>query len=108
VLISSRVRCKRIAERAEPGIEGAPGAPQRLLRLQHHRKLREVETADMDQRACAFLARHADGVREGIADFAQCHEPERRRQVERGLRGRAGAWFHFRRFWAREDQWQSL
>ena len=84
------MRQQRIVERHHADVEGAARAGERLLRLQHHGELRQVEAADMHQRAGARLGRDRLGVREGVADLPQRHQAERRRQVERG-RG-AGAW----------------
>jgi hypothetical protein len=86
-----RVDRERVAERDKPGIEGTPRGPQRLLRLQHDRKFREIEAADMNQRAGAFLRGHARRMGKGITHFAQGHQPKRRRQIERGLRRGAQA-----------------
>ena len=62
--------------------------PQRLFRLQHDGEFGEVEAADIDQRAGARLGRMRVGMREGIADLAQRHQAERRRQVDAGSRQR--------------------
>jgi hypothetical protein len=40
----------------------------------------------MNERAGALLGGHRGGMRKGVADLAQRHQMERRRQVERGLR----------------------
>ena len=81
-LLRRRMHRQRIGERGRAGIDGAPRLPQRLVRLQHHGELREVEAADMDQRAGALLGCDRGRMRHGVADLAQRHEAERRRQVE--------------------------
>ena len=75
-------REQRIDQRRHAGVERAPRGAQRLVRFQHHGELGEIEAADIDQRAGALLGRDLDGVREGIADLAQRHKRERRRQFE--------------------------
>ena len=77
---------KRIGECGKPAIERAPRAPERLFRLQHDGEFREIEAAHMHERARPLRRRHADGMRKGVAHLAQRHQPERRRQVERGSR----------------------
>ena len=66
-----------------PGIEGAPRGAQRLLRLEHHGELGEIEAADEDEPAGAELGRIGGGVRKRVAHLAQGDEVERRRQIER-------------------------
>ena len=85
------MRRKRVAERADARINRASGGLERLLRLQHHRELREIETADVHQRAGALLLRDAGRVRKGVADLAQRHRAEWRRQIERRRKWRAHA-----------------
>jgi hypothetical protein len=60
----------------------ASRAAQRLVRLQHHGEFRQIEAPDIDQRTGALLRRDLDGVRKRIADLAQGHQRERRRQRE--------------------------
>ena len=61
--------------------------PERLVGLQHDGEFREIEAPDMDQRAGALLGRDLGRMRHGVADLAQGHEAERRRQIE-GRRSR--------------------
>ena len=82
------MREQRIGQRGHARVERAPRRAQRLLRLQHHGEFGEIEAPDIDQRAGALLGRDLDRMCEGIADFPQRHQRERRRQVEFG---RAGA-----------------
>ena len=70
---------------------------KRLVRLQHHRELRQIEAADIHESAGALLRRDLDGVRKRIAHFAQRHQPKRRRQVERRRGGRADVATAFKR-----------
>jgi hypothetical protein len=60
----------------------APRATQWLVRLQHDGEFRQIEAPDIDQRTGALLGRDLDRVRERIADLAQGHKRERRRQCE--------------------------
>ena len=75
-----RVRGERIGQRRHAGVNGAPRQPQRLVRLQHHGEFGEIEAPDIDQRAGALLGRDRLRMREGVAQFAQAHQRERRRQ----------------------------
>ena len=75
-----RVGGERIGQRRHAGIEGAPRLPQRLVRFQHHGEFGEIEAPDIDQRAGALLGRDRCRMREGVAQFAQAHQRERRRQ----------------------------
>jgi hypothetical protein len=88
-LFRRRMHRQRVREGGGTGIDGAPCLPERLVRLQHHGELREVETADMNQRAGTFLGRNRGRMRHRVADLAQGHEAEQRRQVE-GRRDRHG------------------
>ena len=51
-----RVRGQRVDQRRHAGVEGAPRAAQRFLRLQHDREFGKIEAADEHQRAGAQLA----------------------------------------------------
>jgi len=75
---------ERVGKRGHAGNEGAARQGQRLLGFQHHGKFGEVEAADIDQRAGAHFRRDRCCMGEGIADFAQRHQRERRRQGEFG------------------------
>src|SRR5262249_13086967 len=68
-----------------------PCGLERLLGLQHDREFREVEATHIDERARPLLGRHAGRMGKGVAHLAQCHQPKRRRQVERGSRRGAQA-----------------
>ena len=70
------------AQRGHPGVHGAARRAQRLFRLQHHREFGEVETADIDQRACAARRGDAHGMRKSVAGLPQGDHRIRRRQVE--------------------------
>ena len=77
---------QRIGERGRTGVDGAPRLPERLVGLQHHRELREVEPPDMHQGAGARLGRdrsHAPWRRRPRARS----RAERGRQIE-GRRSR--------------------
>jgi hypothetical protein len=65
-----RMHCQRVGERGRAGIDRAPRLPERLVGLQHHRELGQVEAADMDERAGALLGRDPGRVRHGVADLA--------------------------------------
>jgi hypothetical protein len=78
------VHRERVRERGEAGVEGAPCGLERLLGLQYDREFREVEATHIDERARPLLGRHAGRMGKGVAHLAQCHQPKRRRQVERG------------------------
>ena len=76
------VHQQRIVQRHHAEVEGASRVRQRLLRLQHHRELRQIEAADVHQRARALIGRNRLGMSESVADLAQRHKLERRRQIE--------------------------
>ena len=86
-LFRRRMHRQRIGERGRAGIDDAACLPERLVGLQHDGELGEVEAPDMDQRAGALLGRDLGRMRHGVADLAQGHEAERRRQIE-GRRSR--------------------
>ena len=77
-----RRRRERVAERDHAGIEGAARGRERLFGLQHDGELGEIEAADENQRSGAQLRGMGAGVGEGVADLAQRHQPEWRRQIE--------------------------
>ena len=74
---------QRVDQRHHADIERAPRGAQRLLGLQHHGEFGQVEAPDIDERAGAVpRPRCVDRMHERVADLAQRHQRERRRQVE--------------------------
>src|SRR6185437_12835624 len=69
-----------IGERGHAGVEHAPRATERLLRFHDHRKLGQIEAADMDQRAGAALGGDGPRMAERVAHFPQLDGCERRRK----------------------------
>ena len=98
-----RIAQQRVDQRGHAEIERAPRGAQRLVRLQHHGELGEIEAAHIGQRSGALLGRDLDRMREGIAHLAQGHQRERRRQIEFcrerraafGLQGQIGSAYFF-------------
>jgi hypothetical protein len=108
--LGRRMHRKRMAERHHSRIQRAARAAQRLLGFQDEREFHQIEAADMNQRAGAFLLGHAHCVRKCIPHLAQAHAPERRGQIEPGLvraQSRALRECHFS-FQIRADGMQSL
>src|SRR5262249_4347029 len=81
-LFRRRPRGERVAERNHAGVECAARGRKRLPWLQHNGKLGEVKAADEDERSAAELGSVGAGMGESVANLAQHHHPEGRREVE--------------------------
>ncbi len=75
-------RREGVAERDHAGIECAARRRERLVRLQDDGELGEVKAADKDESSGAELSGSGAGMGESVADLAQHHHPEGRRQVK--------------------------
>ena len=75
-----------VGERRHAGEEGAARPGKRLLGLEHHGELDEVEPADMDEGAGPGFRRDPAGMSEGVAGLAQGDERCR------AAAGRAAVW----------------
>ena len=85
---------KRVGQSRQAGIEDPPRRAQRLVGLEHHGELDEIEAADPNQGTGALGRGHMTRVGECVTDLAQRDELEHGRQVERrfGSRTHAALW----------------
>jgi DNA-directed RNA polymerase subunit RPC12/RpoP len=81
-LFRRRTHRERVSERNHTGVECAACGSKRLIRLQHNGKLGEVKAADEYECSGAELGGTGAGMGESVANLAQHHHPEGRRQVK--------------------------
>ncbi len=82
-LFRRRMRGQGVAERHHAGIERASRRAQRLFGFQDDSELGKIKAADMNQRAGTGTGSDLFCMSESVANLAQRHGAERRRQIKR-------------------------